>query len=290
MSVRCGKRVPTSIAKKGKTKFGNFYYTRCKEKSLFPSGIILNQFLEKYHALILPIEKPKSDLEWDIIISSLNYKENDLKTIAILTTDKGEGSTESIRMKNEKDSIFKLSEYEKKAAGLNEQFYTRLLTSIVNYMTNEHHLSILELCGLPLSLTHIELLAKGLHYSKSIKILSLSRTSIKDEGLKTLAYSLRNSFSIMELHLAGCNLTHESAIILTELIKYQCLRREAEQWSNSLRPSLTNTNSHAELFGIPLNLKINSIKRLNICNNEIGDIGMNSLFEIITEDLGLEGL
>ncbi|OUM59441.1 hypothetical protein PIROE2DRAFT_15047, partial [Piromyces sp. E2] len=94
----------------------------------------------------------------------------------------------------------------------------------------------------------------------------------------------------MELHLAGCDLTHESAYILTDLIKYQCLRREAEQWSNSLRPSITNTNSHAELFGIPLNLKTNSIKRLNICNNNIGDKGMNSLFEIITEDLGLEAL
>jgi len=27
-------------------------------------------------------------------------------------------------------------------------------------MSNEHHLSILELCGLPLNITHIELLAK----------------------------------------------------------------------------------------------------------------------------------
>jgi len=93
MSVKYGQRVSNSLAKKGKTNFGNFYYTRCKEKNLFPSRIILNRFLEKYHALLLPIEKPKSDLEWDIIISSLSSKDNDLKTIAILTTDKGTFST-----------------------------------------------------------------------------------------------------------------------------------------------------------------------------------------------------
>jgi len=33
-------------------------------------------------------------------------------------------------------------------------------SSIVNYMCNENHLSILELCGLPLNLMHIQLLAK----------------------------------------------------------------------------------------------------------------------------------
>ncbi len=77
--------------------------------------------------------------------------------------------------------------------------------------------------------------------------------------------------------------------IILQCLQYQCLRREAELWSNTLRPSITNTNSHAELFGIPLNLKLNSLKRLNLCNNNIGDIGMNSLFDIITEDLGLEG-
>jgi hypothetical protein len=213
-----------------------------------------------------------------------------LKTIAILTTDKGEDLNESIRRKNEKESIFKLSECEKRVAGLSENFYTKLLNSIVNYMSNEHHLSILELSGLPLNSSHIQLLAKGLQNCTSIKILSLSRTIINDEGLKTLAVSLKHSSSIMELHFAGCGLTHESAIVLTELIKYQCLSREAEQWTNSLRPSITNTNSHAELFGVPLNLKQNSIKRLNLCNNNIGDIGMNSLFEIITEDLGLEAV
>jgi hypothetical protein len=80
------------------------------------------------------------------------------------------------------------------------------------------HITVLELSGLVLG-SATNCLASYLRRNTSIKKLVLSRTSIGDSNMRSLASAIRTMVKLSHLDLAQCNLTHSSAFCLaSELV------------------------------------------------------------------------
>ncbi len=121
--------------------------------------------------------------------------------------------------------------------------------------------------------------AKGLRSNKTLKMLSLERCCIGDEGLATICKDIQSSNNLNRVNFSSCDLTHEGAEILANLIKVQALKRHNEAWKDSLRYGRPDLDS---MFGI---------RRITINSNpKIGDRGVFLLAEAFKSDLWLKAL
>ena len=110
-------------------------------------------------------------------------------------------------------------------------------------------------------------------------MLSLERCCIGDEGLATNCKDIQSSNNLNRVNFSSCDLTHEGAEILANLIKVQALKRHNEAWKDSLRYGRPDLDS---MFGI---------RRITINSNpKIGDRGVFLLAEAFKSDLWLKAL
>jgi hypothetical protein len=65
----------------------------------------------------------------------------------------------------------------------NERLISKLCRALKDCLSVSHHLEKLEIYNLPLSVKDCAQIAKGLRVNKSLKLLSLERCFIGDEGL-----------------------------------------------------------------------------------------------------------
>jgi centrosomal protein CEP78 len=161
----------------------------------------------------------------------------------------------------------------------NKDRTNKLCRSLKECFSISHYLSKLELYNIPLSVKDCAQIAKGFRVNKSIKILSLDRCMIGDEGLSVICKDIQSSSNLNRVNFSACNLTHEGASILASLIKVQALKRHNEAWKDSLRYGRPDLDS---MFGI---------RRITINSNQmIGDKGVQYLADAFKSDLWLKAL
>ncbi len=96
---------------------------------------------------------------------------------------------------------------------------------------------------------------------------------------KAICKDIQSSNNLNRVNFSSCNLTHEGAEILANLIKVQALKRHNEAWKDSLRYGRPDLDS---MFGI---------RRITINSNPlIGDRGVFLLAEAFKSDLWLKAL
>ncbi len=96
---------------------------------------------------------------------------------------------------------------------------------------------------------------------------------------KVICKDIQSSNNLNRINFSSCNLTHDGAEILANLIKVQALKRHNEAWKDSLRYGRPDLDS---MFGI---------RRITINSNPlIGDRGVYLLSEAFKSDLWLKAL
>ena len=220
--------------------------------------------------LNLNVDKLKS-ADWEPLLNTMRVNKN-LKLIQF-------HSNYVAQNENDPKSAIGYSKLKKPPSIRNKDRTNKLCRSLKECLSISHYLSKLELYNIPLSVKDCAQIAKGLRVNKSIKILSLDRCLIGDEGLSVICKDIQSSSNLNRVNFSSCNLTHEGASMLASLIKVQALKRHNEAWKDSLRYGRPDLDS---MFGI---------RRITINSNQmIGDKGVQYLADAFKSDLWLKAL
>lgn len=135
-------------------------------------------------------------------------------------------------------------------------------------------LEILMLEGLPIYGRYMTHLVKGLCTNRSLKILSLARSSIGDEACETLCSNIKHMANIESVNLSHCGLGVKGASSIREFVRFQKVHRLSEAWICSLRYRTFEPSS------------FNGVRKIFINNNPlIGDEGLKVLIDELREDV-----
>ncbi|KAI9139272.1 hypothetical protein BKA69DRAFT_1168485 [Paraphysoderma sedebokerense] len=270
------------------SSFRQVYTNACQSNKSFPLPSILNSQFDRSLELSFLGDKIQSELEWQLIIHALN-EAKDLKGVVIWST--------WLHEKNEKAALnpcksstlnHKIIRKDKKSIPpliLSSKLQDRICGTIQNCLRNSL-MTNLEFSGIPFKKASLMLLAKGVSQSKTLRKLSLARCEIGDEGLSVIAPALRVSASLQIINVSACGLTFKSGSTLAEVIKYQSVRRLESQWAELLRKSPQETRQVLKTEW----MSASTLKRLIVCNNALGDLGLMYLIETLTNDCGLKAL
>ncbi|KAJ3180675.1 Centrosomal protein of 78 kDa [Geranomyces variabilis] len=180
----------------------------------------------------------------------------------------------------------------------NERVIKYLASCIKGCLVVNPVLTELELTGIPLPFTSLQLLAQGLCHATALQRFSLARCPIGDKGLFALSKPLKLLSSLVTLNFGGCQLTPSGASVLTDILNSRAVRRQAAIWECTLRqPTHSRSRSRPNFAravavptpdfgaGIP-----KGIVRLTLCHNVLGDDGVHFLMEALVEEIGLRAL
>lgn len=228
--------------------------------------------------LNLNVDKLKS-ADWDPLLNTMRVNKN-LKLIQFHSNYFPQNENDPNGEKQQQQQQLKgYAKLKKPPSIRNKDRTNKLCRSLKECLSLSHYLSKLELYNIPLTVKDCGQVAKGLRCNKSIKILSLDRCLIGDEGLSVICKDIQGTSNLNRVNFSSCQLTHEGASILASLIKVQALKRHNEAWKDSLRYGRPDLDS---MFGIR-RITINS-------NNLIGDKGVQYLADAFKSDLWLKAL
>jgi len=126
-------------------------------------------------------KKKKRSADWEPIFSALKSNNKSLKQISIISNyTENETTNESNRL------IKGFSKLKKPPSIRNKERINKLCRCLKESLQISIHLNTLELYNIPLLVKDLAQIAKGLKSNKSLKILSMDRCSIGDEGLASI--------------------------------------------------------------------------------------------------------
>ncbi|KAK3915571.1 Centrosomal protein of 78 kDa, partial [Frankliniella fusca] len=157
--------------------------------------------------------------------------------------------------------------------------FGKLVTSLSRCLHYNSHLKCLELDGLLLSGEYLHSLLSGLEKSSSLQHLSLHRCPLGDEGCQIVCNSLRNLPNILTVDMSGCNISEKGVHSIAKTLQYQNLNRYGENWKQSLRYRVPDTDVMPGLRRVTLNH-----------NPLIGDAGVIEIVNVLRDDLWLKAL
>ncbi|KAJ3303230.1 hypothetical protein HDV03_004057 [Kappamyces sp. JEL0829] len=246
-----------SLIEQDSSSFGKAYFQLCQ---LYSFPVLTHVICHDASTLMLDVGRVHKDEEWTPILMAL--KKN--RTLASISRS---GSCE-INIQN--------------PARYNEVRACHAYCSGVrDGLLYNPHLSTLDISGISLRESTLKVLAHGLLNNTKINYLSLSRCQIGDSGIYILAPSLRTIKQLRILDLSGCALTEKGAHIVSAFLKADC-------WIHSLRHSPMDYEPSQTLFSSDSAPK--PLKRLIMCENELGDNGALPLFDLLLEEVGLSAL
>lgn len=156
---------------------------------------------------------------------------------------------------------------------------SQFIDAIAVSLEHNTNINTLILEGLPLMHKYITTIAKGLSKNISVKNLSFAKSCIGDEGCKIICSTITHLRNIESVNLSGCCITTDGAEAIMNLIKYQKISRYTEGWEKSLRYRDVDPDTIAGLKRITLNH-----------NPEIKDEGLNTILELMKEDLWIKAI
>ncbi|KAK3854286.1 hypothetical protein Pcinc_039227 [Petrolisthes cinctipes] len=140
-------------------------------------------------------------------------------------------------------------------------------------------LTTLNLHGIKLKGKVLDLLCQGLAKCRELKTLGLVNCWLGDSGTGQLCQAIKNVPSITHLALVNCRVSAHGAGAVACLIKHQKLNRDSAMWQDTLR------HREPHLDGM------RGLRRVTLNNNpQLGDTGVLTLTEALTEDLWIKAL
>ncbi|KAJ3367404.1 Centrosomal protein of 78 kDa [Kappamyces sp. JEL0680] len=265
-----------SLIEQDSSSFGKAYFQLCQ---LYSFPVLTHVICHDASTLMLDVGRVHKDEEWTPILMALK-KNRTLASISVYS----EASHLQPRIR-EVGNRFQAG------AGAVKSIF-RILPDIMNGVRDgllyNPHLSTLDISGISLRESTLKVLAHGLLNNTKINYLSLSRCQIGDSGIYILAPSLRTIKQLRILDLSGCALTEKGAHIVSAFLKSLAVRRQADCWIHSLRHSPMDYEPSQTLFSSDSAPK--PLKRLIMCENELGDNGALPLFDLLLEEVGLSAL
>lgn len=178
-----------------------------------------------------------------------------------------------VELCDEVDSILKLYKFKTKIPLLSKIIFGNLIRSISNCLSINTSLTTLNLNGLPLSTKYMQFLVEGISKNISLRYISLERCALLDEGCELICNTVKYLPNIELLNFSQCDLSDNSAIPLSELIKSQSIHRYTEGWKHSLRYREIDPNN------------ISGLKRLILNKNpQIGSETVRKLVDALKDD------
>ncbi|KAJ6638323.1 Protein Cep78 like [Pseudolycoriella hygida] len=227
------------------------YKTLCKEKGV-PAML---ELIRNKRKLDFVADRIKVD-HWEMICKSIEY-DNLLESLAIRSRKKAilDGETDS----EKRPSIRPL-----------------LIRSVSGCVGRHLTMTDLALEGLPLTVDCVQEISNAISLNKSLKTLSFARSSIMDEGCNIICSAIRDLPHIEKLNLSQCFLTTAAASHISELIKFQMIKRNSEGWMKSLRYRDVDVDS------------VPGLKCLILNNNQICDEGVTMIASKLKEDVWMK--
>nr|XP_047123486.1 centrosomal protein of 78 kDa [Hydra vulgaris]XP_047123487.1 centrosomal protein of 78 kDa [Hydra vulgaris] len=243
-----------------KEDFGFEYERLCAQFSCCPSSCVTAN-LKDYK---LDFNGDRIGLkEWEPLLCSIKVNKS-LKTISI----------KSVKQPTEGNKLVK----KKVAAIRSKEITIKLARALKDCLENSQCLECLVLQNIPFREQDVYILAKGLENSKSLKHLSFEKSKIGDTLFKVICKSIKSSQTLVSINVSGCGLTWKSAEDLASIIKYQATNRFGEAWQESLRYRKPNLD------------QMPGLRRISICDNNIGDCGARLFADALKDDLWLKAL
>jgi hypothetical protein len=246
-----------------KIRFVQIYSKACNSSFISPLPVIINSvYFDDKITLYLNVDKLNHKYEWEPFLSSLKF-DTEFEEIHFWTNFSHDNKTSK---RNNQESRFLCDDKN------NLEFAKSLKQCILN----TSNLTTLELSGIKFTSLSLKVISSAISESL-IRRVSFSRSLIGDEGLIILSNAFKFSKTLFLLNLSDCDLTSRSGPIIGEIIKYQYVTRSALKWMDSLRQNKSRINA-------------NAIKRLNLCNNSLGNEGLVYILEAICEPIGIQAI
>ncbi|KAI8611742.1 hypothetical protein BC830DRAFT_634822 [Chytriomyces sp. MP71] len=175
----------------------------------------------------------------------------------------------------------------------------KLVGAIKDTLIRSSRITALELAGVHFTQSALNVLQRGLAGNETLIELSLARSNIGDGGLFILIPGIKAAKSLCNINLAACQLTSQGAGFLSDLIKSQAVQRQAAKWVSTLRAHpldpmregyVTQDIYAAAVAGPTLEIPLGTptpIRRLNLCCNLLGDMGLDILLDGLVEEIGM---
>ncbi|PSN55506.1 hypothetical protein C0J52_02586 [Blattella germanica] len=152
-----------------------------------------------------------------------------------------------------------------------------LMKSLRMCMSNSQTLTCMELEGLPLTRDYLCEFLEGVKSAVMLQNISLHRSAIGDEGCNMVCQTIKQLSNIISIDMSSCGLTHQAAVALADVIKYQKIHRHSESWKHTLR------YREPDLDSLP------GLRRLTLNHNtKIRDQGLLCLVDVIKDDIFLK--
>jgi hypothetical protein len=169
----------------------------------------------------------------------------------------------------------------------------RLTRTISQCMQKARNLKSLDIFGLKLGTTEVEMLSAGFTNNQTCKRFLLRKSHIGDKSLVRLASSLATS-QVNVLSLIDNDLTDDSALVIARILKAHVSRREEYMWTCSLRLQPgddTDVQPHSiQIAENSLNVVTMGLLSLDLSYNKFGDKTAHIIADHLKCDRYLLGL
>ncbi|XP_057298636.1 centrosomal protein of 78 kDa-like isoform X2 [Hydractinia symbiolongicarpus] len=255
----------TARTPKSKHHFETEYNRLCLIQNTCPLSYIKANLKDNF----LDFNADRVDVtEWDPILGGVK-SDNSLRYIAV----------RSLWQPSDVDKGKKETSGKKKIPAIRFKDMTlKLARSLKDCLSTSTCIECLILQNLPFHEQDVVHLAKGINVALSLKYLSFEHSRLGDKFFKVLCPAMRKSTTLISVNFTGCGLSWKSMEEIAEIIKYQATRRHGEAWKDSLRYRRPDLD------------QMEGLRRITLCENNIGDYGARILADALKDDLWLKAL